>query len=395
MQAKRRGDSPEFVAQCEKSLSFDAGYRYSDYTVGFTTDTYKLGLQWAPNSDFRLRGSYQRAVRVPTIQELYQPASEQLDGGTDPCAGTTPAFTLTQCQLMGVTPAQYGHIAESSAGQYNGVLGGGANLQPEKATTVSFGLVFTPAFLHNFSATIDYFDIKIENLIGVYGADFILNQCGTTGQAKWCGLVHRSSTGSLWTSPLGFVTDLNVNSGAQRTSGIDLQANYQLDMGKAGRLHITLNGSYVSKFQFLPLGSSAYDCVGTYGVTCVTPLPVWRHTMDFTWATPVNGLDASLNWRHLAAIKSEILNPQMGSYDPTFASKVDARLPAVNYFDLSAAYKWNKLTARLGINNVLDKDPPLIGSDEGGNSVFYENNTFPSLYDTLGRHVFLSLSAEL
>ena len=108
-------------------------------------------------------------------------------------------------------------------------------------------------------------------------------------------------------------------------------------------------------------------------MTCVTPLPVWRH---------------------LAAVNSELLNPQVSGQQSSFASSVDARLPAVNYFDLSASYKWNKVTARLGINNVLDKDPPLVGSDEGGNSVFYENNTFPSLYDTLGRHVFLSVSAE-
>ena len=30
------------------TLSFEAGYRYSDYNLGFNTDSYKLGLQWAP-----------------------------------------------------------------------------------------------------------------------------------------------------------------------------------------------------------------------------------------------------------------------------------------------------------------------------------------------------------
>ena len=379
-----------------KSVIFDAGYRYSDYTVGFKTDTYKVGLQWAPNDSFRLRGSYQRAVRAPNIQELYQPTSVQLDGGSDPCAGdatTPPTFSQAQCALMGVSAAQYGHIAPSNAGQYNGLLGGNPNLKPEKATTTSFGLVFTPTFLRNFSATIDYFDIKVTDLIGVYGADFILSQCGTTGDPKWCNAIHRSSNGSIWTSPLGFVTDLNVNSGSQRTSGIDLQANYSFGLGKLGNLHIGLNGSYVSKFELSPFGGTSYDCVGTYGVICVTPLPKWRHTANFTWATPVSGLDATLDWRYVHTIKVEYDNPQMANYNPNTGIK-DERLPAISYFDLSASYKWRKVTARAGIRNILDKDPPLVGSDDGGNSVFYENNTFPSLYDTLGRHAFLSFSAD-
>ena len=380
-----------------KSLTLDAGYRYSDYTIGFKTDTYKFGLQWAPIDDFRLRASYQRAVRAPNIQELYQPGSVQLDGGTDPCAGdvvTPPTFTAAQCALMGVSAAQYLHIAPSTAGQYNGFTGGNPDLKPERATTISFGLVFTPTFLRNFSATIDYFDIKVADLIGIYGADFILGKCGTTGDPKWCNAIHRSSTGSIWTSPLGYVTDLNVNSGAQHTSGVDLQANYSFGLGKLGNLRIGLNGSYVNKFEYLPEGSSSYDCVGTYGVICVTPLPKWRHTLSFAWATPVSGLDAHLNWRFIDNITIETENPQMANYSPT-PGFPDDKLPSMSYFDLGASYKWHNVTARLGINNVLDKDPPLVGNNVGGNSVFYENNTFPSLYDTLGRHVFLSFSADL
>src|SRR5580658_659720 len=48
-----------------KELSFETGYRYSSYSEGFNTNTYKFGLNWAPSSDIRFRGSYQRAVRAP------------------------------------------------------------------------------------------------------------------------------------------------------------------------------------------------------------------------------------------------------------------------------------------------------------------------------------------
>ncbi len=61
---------------------------------------------------------------------------------------------------------------------------------------------------------------------------------------------------------------------------------------------------------------------------------------------------------------------------------------------MSAAYTWSKLTFRVGVNNLFDKDPPLIGADEIGNGLFGENNTYPQIYDTLGRFLHASVSAK-
>ena len=68
-------------------LAFEGGYRYSKYSLGFNTNTYKLGLEWAPVRDIRLRGSFQRAVRAPNIGELFTPQAVGLDGAHDPCSG--------------------------------------------------------------------------------------------------------------------------------------------------------------------------------------------------------------------------------------------------------------------------------------------------------------------
>ena len=73
-----------------QELSFETGYRYSDYSLGFTTDTYKFGAAWAPVEDVRLRASFQRAVRAPNIVELFRQNVVQLDGSTDPCAVDNP-----------------------------------------------------------------------------------------------------------------------------------------------------------------------------------------------------------------------------------------------------------------------------------------------------------------
>src|SRR4029077_15893738 len=83
-------------------LSLDGGYRYSSYSLGFNTNTYKFGVEWAPIQDLRLRGGYNRAVRAPNIDELYEPAVVGSGGAADPCWGTAPTLSLAQCERTGV-----------------------------------------------------------------------------------------------------------------------------------------------------------------------------------------------------------------------------------------------------------------------------------------------------
>ena len=132
-----------------KSLAFDTGYRYSDYSLGFRTSTYKFGLEWAPSSDIRFRSSFARAVRAPNVGELFSAVIVGLDGATDPCSGSNPAYTVAQCQAAGVDPSLYGFIDNNPASQYNGQVGGNVNLKPETATTKSFGIGLTPSFVPN------------------------------------------------------------------------------------------------------------------------------------------------------------------------------------------------------------------------------------------------------
>src|SRR5262249_46319040 len=86
-------DKPGF-----KALDLEGGYRYSSYTSGFDTNTWKIGLTWAPISDIRFRGSYNKAVRAPNVAELFKPTYVGLDGGTDLCA-TSNLYTTAQCAL--------------------------------------------------------------------------------------------------------------------------------------------------------------------------------------------------------------------------------------------------------------------------------------------------------
>jgi outer membrane receptor protein involved in Fe transport len=384
-----------------KSLDFEAGYRYSAYTSGFDTNTFKLGLTWSPISDVRLRGSYNRAVRVPNIAELFKPRYVALDTGGDLCASTT--FTAQQCALTNYgLPITVPTLA-SPAGQYNGQQGGNPQLKPEVGKTTDVGIVLTPSFLPGFSATIDYADIKMTNVITSYGPNLVQRQCLLSGSATsmFCQLVHRDPLGTLWASPQGYTVDPQLNLAGLENKSIDVGLAYRFDMGHLGKLRSRLDGTYLLKL-LTTIGGvvPTYDCADRFGPSCSPVTPKWRHRFSMDWDTPLAGLSAGASWRFFGSATNSLLDPTNPDYAGANVIAVngpppDARIPSISYLDLRASYTWNKVTLRVGCNNVLDKDPPFIDTQStGGNTNYAESNTYPSLYDVAGRFVYANLTVD-
>jgi iron complex outermembrane receptor protein len=400
-----------------QSLNVETGYRYSSYNLGFSTNTYKFGVDWAPVQDVRLRGSFARAVRAPNVVELFTPSSISLDGtyNTDPCAGAHPVASQAACARTGVTAAEYGNIQVNSAAQYNGYSGGNPSLKAETALTTSFGIGWTPSFVPGFRAQIDYYNIKIEGVIQALGGSNVLQQCLQNNVL--CGNIHRDQFGSLWEindgtlANSGYIIDPLVNNGSLQERGVDLDLSYAFDIGSLGKVRTALVGTYINSYEVEPIAndpSSAYQCVGYYGSTCSSAttgagLPVfrWRHTLRTTWSTPWSGLDVSLAWRYFSGAKTEQFsgNPNIGAIGGTIAngaiSNTDAFISSVSYLDMTAAVKLaDKVTLRLGVNNVFDKDPPIIGASTLPGPPSGSGNTFPQAYDALGRFFFGQIIAQ-
>ncbi len=422
-------DAPGF-----KLLQFDAGYRYSNYSLAGNTNTYKFGGDWQVIDDLRLRASFQRAVRAPNVAELFTPQFVGNYGGNDPCAGASPSGSLAGCEASfepgyqaafpGSTKAQadaafagiFGAIQQCPAAQCSGRFDGNTQLTPETSDTYSFGAVFTPTFLHGFTASIDYFNIKVENLIGTYGAATIMSKCvdePTTANGQFfCNLIRRDPvTGSIFGSD-SFVIDSTVNTGFEHTSGVDVSANYRTNfsdwhLGDLGSLNLSLVGTYTKSLEIQPSPRiGQYDCAGLYGVTCGTPVPKWRHMARVTWNTKWN-FSVSAAWRYIAPVALDLnqSNPLLagvnvhGEVYGTFpdVTKGEAKIPAYNYFDLSGTWTVRDgLSMRVGVNNIFDKDPPLVDSNNFGAAAppFGNGNTFPGVYDSLGRTIFVGLTAD-
>lgn len=368
-------------------LAIEGGYRYSQYSE-FDAKTHKLGVDWAPVPSLRFRGSYQHAVRAPNIYELFTPTQISLDGVTDPCAGVTPTATPEQCAHTGVTASQYGNILESNFG-YNGRTGGNPLLGPEKADTVGVGIVVTPSFADNLGVSVDWFDIALKGAVSTIGADLILDRCLESGSSFFCSKVHRApGSASLWLSDDGFVDDTVYNVGQIKTTGIDTEVRYRVELGRPGSVDFNLFATWTDTWDLVPLsGAAATKCAGFYGVDCGLPIPDWRHTLRTSWTTPWD-VTFTLSWNHISAVK-------LGTEDdPATGPPSDLRLPAVDYFDLAATWRpLGRYALRAGVNNITDKDPPLIGRA----SLPFRlgsGNTFPTVYDSLGRYLFLGLTVD-
>jgi iron complex outermembrane receptor protein len=391
-------------------LAFQGGYRYSSYNLGFNTNTFKLGLEWAPVSDIRFRGGFNRAVRVPNVGELYSIQSVGPGGTIDPCwgiSGTASAPLLTEAQCANTFPhtpagqalaaAVYGTMSVNSAYQINTQSGGNPKLQPETANTTSFGFVFQPEFLHGFSASIDYYDIKITNAIisSTGTATAIISDCALTDAASACNLIHRPASGSLWLSSSGFVATPSANVGVISTKDVDVKTHYALDINSMGKLVFDLEGTYVIDNITTPIpGAPSYDCAGFWGPTCGNPLPKWRHVFSTDWATPWAGLDVNMRWRYLGATKVETSSSSPDLYYPTTDYPGFNRISNYSYVDLSAAMAVTKnVKVRVGANNVLDKDPPTVLS---GNCAAgpCNGNTFAQTYDVLGRYLYVHATVQ-
>jgi outer membrane receptor protein involved in Fe transport len=384
-----------------QALDLEAGYRYSDYSLGFKTNTYKFGVDFAPISDVRLRASFARAVRAPNVGELYSAQSVGLDGSIDPCSGSNPSFSQAACARTGVTAAQYGNVQSNPAAQYNGLTGGNPNLQPETALTSSFGIGFTPSFVPNLRLQFDYSDIKIENVVSTIGANNILNYCLKSD--LFCSLIHRDQYGTLFSSQ-GYIVDALANVGQLEVQNIDVDASYSFSVGSYGKISTQFIGTYLMEYETTAISanpSTAYNCAGYYGPSCGTPNFKWRHTMRTTWSTPWSGLDVSVAWRFFSPVTLDELSPNSNitaaagsTIANGFISNTDARLSSRSYIDLTAAVKvGEKVTVRLGCNNVFDKDPPLVGTTNLP-GVQGNGNTFPQIYDSLGRYLFAQVTAQ-
>lgn len=385
-------DTPFF-----KELGVGAAFRYSDYKPSGSVTSYEFDARWRPIDALLIRGSYQRAVRAPNIGELFSPVTgSQLAIGTppvaigDPCDIRSTARTgANGAQVRGLCLAQGIPAAAIDAYQFattatGGNIQGNRGLTPEKANTYNIGAVFNPGWtspwLSGFSVSVDYYNIKIRNVISTINGLTVLAKCynldgsNTTysNANEFCQLIQRDPTGSLVA-----IAQPYLNLGALDTDGIDVQVNWSLNLADAGigngsgRIYASSAIGWLNHYKVQTLtGSAAQDFVGTS--TPGRPLPKWKALTTVGYGSDVFGI--GMRWRYQGPLDdiSAITTPA--------AQQVG--VPAYNLFDLFGTLNVTKdIQFRGGITNLFDKNIPFVASSQNG--------TDPGTYDVVGRSFYV------
>ncbi|WP_114392521.1 TonB-dependent receptor domain-containing protein [Oleisolibacter albus] len=373
--------------QFVKYLGVDAAVRYSDYSTVGSLWSYKGGAEYAPIDDVRFRATYARAVRAPNISELFDPAQQTFSSVSDPCADDTRNANATRAANCAATPGVREAIA---AGGFKpgdkdlisipGFNSGNPNLDAEKADTWTIGAVFTPTFVHGLAVTVDYWDIKIKDAIQGIDRQTAVEQCVDQAQGAnnlFCSLVQRDPV-------TGLITGLDarqMNVATQKAAGIDVQVDYTLELGDFSptlddsTLHFNLVGTYLDKNTSTAFaGATPIDDAGQVGYS--------RYKANLRTTYNQGPLSASWLVRYIGA----------ANMDNTKEFK-DNRIPAIAYHDVQVSYTLaEKYQLYVGVNNLLDRNPPIIGGTYAVNVTGTE--TAADVYDVTGRFFYTGIRAS-
>jgi len=374
-----------------ENLSIELGYRDSDFNPQGNTESWKYGLSWEVIDGFRFRAMQQRAVRVANIGELFRPVTTGLDNATlDPCSVGNPnppapgSDLFNLCVQTGQLPSQVGTTQDIISGQINVFTGTNPNSSPspEKADTLTIGFVWEPSFLEDFPTvlSLDYYDIDIEDYIDTPSGQEALDLCYVLQDQTACNGIVR--IGGAFTETGTGVPAFFTNFTSFHAEGLDLSINTGVNIGAAGDLSVSLVAhKYLTNEFQTTAASPVVDCKGFYGTSC-DPVPEYRSTLRVNWA--LSNYDASLLWRHIGEMDAQA--NEAATLFPAFRS-----VGAQDYFDLSFGYTY-KDWARFSllVTNIADEDPPILGNETGSTS-FNSGNTFPSLFDVVGRQYALNL----
>ena len=293
---------------------------------------------------------------------------------------TAAGRIFEECARSGVTAAQFGNIAHSPAEQYNVLQGGNPDLVAEDADTYSFGLVWSPRFVDGFNFSVDYYSIRIRKGISSLNPQLILNEC-LDGNAAQCAKVRRGQGGDLWIGSdvdrSGRIVSMLDNLAIEKVQGYDITALYDLDIGGWGRLNVSEILSITSTWDQQELeGAPIVDCAGKWGAR---RLRICATICGSPGSRPGGYGQASCGVTSVASKPSA---------PPGWISGNDIISIWLRLWDFT-----DNASLRIGINNLFDREPPIVGQ-EAGPSISGNGGTFPGLYDVLGRYLFIGVTAS-
>ncbi|RDS81566.1 TonB-dependent receptor [Dyella monticola] len=346
--------------------------RYSHYSSFGSTNNNKYSVRWRPISDVLVRGTYAQGFRAPTLADLYSGTGQSFETFLDPCdsvygASATNPSVAARCGSAGV-PGNYrqidqsgGPITSAAGGQSPTAFLSSANpkLKPERSTTRTFGVVYSPHAINNLDISLDYYDVRLKDAITSVPASGILDYCYVQTIQSFCNAFTRDSTGTITS-----LTETLYNLGSVTTSGYDLGIHYRLPETSFGRFRITSDSTYLTTYQISSgPGSAPQDLAGFMNGN----QGLYRIRSNFQVDWDYKQYGASWTVRYYSGLKDscysvdpaiecsrpDYINPWIGAYGISQKGAV-----AFNDAQVRYTFPWQGVIS-LGVNNVFNKKGPF------------------------------------
>lgn len=345
-------------------LDLNLAGRYDEYSDVGVTQNPKVGVNYAPVEDLTFRASYGTSFRAPTISQIY---------------GNTNSLFVSNYS----DPTLGGAIRQ-------GVARSGANLalQPETATTWSFGFDVTPDVLPGSKFSVTYFKIDYDNQAVAYLSD--LSVLSREAQFAGTNIIVRNPTPAFMAQQLAetgftgvlpspvtlFIEGRNANLAQTKAEGIDFDARYGFDTEGMGSFTLGLNGTYFLK----------YDTAITATAPIIDQLNDIFNPLTFK-------MRGSLTWDRGPVSGNVFVNYQ-NAYDNTTATPVQ-KVDAYTTVDMRLAYRIGEdespFTVALDLRNAFDQDPPFVNLAQSTNG---GGGFDPTLTNPIGRIIGISLDKK-
>ncbi len=423
--------APKNDLKFTEALNLNASVRYEHYSDFGNATKPKVGVDWKVTKGLMVRASYNQGFLTPDLPTMYQPLSFTVDS---PPGGTDTAYNT----FFGTTSVRWPGTRNYS--QPN------ADLVPEESEGLSAGVVFEVPYVKGLSVSVDYYQIEQKNLMvnantifntlydyqtkldytqaqlaagknildinlgakvdpndtqAYVGNPYILRAAVRPDQIASFQTRYAALPQNQWIAPfgdlLGSVSQTVNATGKNFTNGFDVQVDYDLRTKSFGQFRFTTNWTkFINRFQKINPTSPKNDLVVAMelpeyrgNATIQWRKGAWNATVSGTYQSDIRtGL--TFTAAQYAALNSPAwIIPTFNNGTTTYYEKgydsLQVNLGLSYKFDSKSV--WLKsTTVRLGVNNVLDEDPPLNGVTTTG----YAGSTGSSLW--IGRAYSVNLT---
>ena len=333
------------VFESAGGINFDVNgaVRYADYSSSGSVEPWQIGGTISFPNNFRIRGTYSRDIRAPSISELFTADALSFNNITNPATGEITLAKISN--------------------------GGNPDLDVERAKTITAGIVWQPS---NFALAIDYYKTEITDAISTLPSQTIVDNCFALDVGcENVEIVNGSIVG---------VDATLFNIAQQTVEGIDFEATYAFDELVGGSLLLRLLASHYMEVSFSPDGVTTFDDAGVVGLDSLggVPTPEWRGNVSADYNRGAFGMTLQMVY----VDGGELIN------DLTPEDINDNTVSSQTIFNLGLRYdigigNGGNLQLFAGIDNIFDQDPPIAPLDFVSN---WSSNPF--VYNVVGRSYY-------